>query len=493
MSNQLENKSMIFMMLSNQLAKYFGNELYSPMIYIFLSNFNFDIHLENLCYLMIPITSVIIGFGIYKLYQYYEKIKYYELKIIDTVHIRNFIKYMKTNNYLENITQHTKGDLLDMLNLKLETNIRLSYGESTDDNIKIYFHDKKHNVKGYYYFLTETLEKNIIKNKDCSENIKVSHKYIIVKLSKNIPLLQYYESIETEMENYRKNTLELFYCKIISTKTKNIKNNLFTLENHNVQIYKGDIIKEQSYYDKFFNDFFHNEKKYIMERIYKLKKNPDNRISLILHGPPGSGKTSFAYRIAKYFNRNIISFEFNKMTKVELYQIFDSPSIDDSPKSYTDCVYVFDEFDKAFFDIYERELLTKKLMENTIEKLSKPIKEDTNNEVSNYIDDSVKLSDLLELFQGVIPRNGSIVIATTNHFDKINEICPALFRPGRLTPIHFDYFNESTFQEFCNYFYNKNYPFEVPKKLNISPSELIELSDYYDFNTFVEIIQKKIR
>ena len=69
---------------------------------------------------------------------------------------------------------------------------------------------------------------------------------------------------------------------------------------------------------------------------------------------------------------------------------------------------------------------------------------DTKLDVSSDITDCTiqdegefQLEDLLEILQGPVPREGQIIIATTNKFDEIKNECPALFRPGRLTPIEF--------------------------------------------------------
>lgn len=62
-------------------------------------------------------------------------------------------------------------------------------------------------------------------------------------------------------------------------------------------------------------------------------------------------------------------------------------------------------------------------------------------------DDSFELSDLLEILQGHVPRPGQIIIATTNHFERIRKICPAMFRPDRLTPFEIGYMTRANVNE----------------------------------------------
>lgn len=66
--------------------------------------------------------------------------------------------------------------------------------------------------------------------------------------------------------------------------------------------------------------------------------------------------------------------------------------------------------------------------------------------------DEFCVKDLLEILQGVIPLRGAIVFATTNDFSKIKNICPALFRRGRLTPVEFGYLDDQTLTEITKYF-----------------------------------------
>ena len=92
-------------------------------------------------------------------------------------------------------------------------------------------------------------------------------------------------------------------------------------------------------------------------------------------------------------------------------------------------------------------------------KDSKDPKEE-GNKVTIFSDfNEFKIGDLLELLQGPVQLEGQIVIATTNHYDKIKEICPALFRPGRLTPIHFDYLDRKSLDQMSEFYFGQTFPF----------------------------------
>ena len=90
------NKNMMFMMLSNQVAKYFNNEMYSPIIYMLLSNINYDFSFQSdYIYNIITIAMILgIGYGLYKSYLYWNKIRYAELKLISSEDKNKFIEYL---------------------------------------------------------------------------------------------------------------------------------------------------------------------------------------------------------------------------------------------------------------------------------------------------------------------------------------------------------------------------------------------------------------
>jgi SpoVK/Ycf46/Vps4 family AAA+-type ATPase len=87
-----------------------------------------------------------------------------------------------------------------------------------------------------------------------------------------------------------------------------------------------------------------------------------------------------------------------------------------------------------------------------------------------------KLRDLLEIFQGPLPFESMIMIANTNKYDEIHEMCPELFRPGRLTPVYFGYINKETLQDISKYFFGKKMTGYIPEVLNIPTSQVIDVA-----------------
>ncbi len=67
--------------------------------------------------------------------------------------------------------------------------------------------------------------------------------------------------------------------------------------------------------------------------------------------------------------------------------------------------------------------------------------------------DDLTVGDLLSLFQGPGQVEGQLIFATTNRFEHIKEICPALIRPGRLTPVHFENIDKESLCDLMFHFF----------------------------------------
>ncbi len=113
-----------------------------------------------------------------------------------------------------------------------------------------------------------------------------------------------------------------------------------------------------------------------------------------------------------------------------------------------------------------------------------------------YKDDkNIELKDLLALFQSCIPREGQIIIATTNHFESMYKKIPELFRPGRLTPFKVDFLNKETITELVKYYFDKEskdpeIDLDLPENHTIPTSFLIEMAKLSDgnFKWFKQIV-----
>jgi hypothetical protein len=151
-------------------------------------------------------------------------------------------------------------------------------------------------------------------------------------------------------------------------------------------------------------------------------------------------------------------------------------------------------------DITEEEMMNRLMLEDGIDVKNNTIMEDMrdelmkkrshdnqmnsinielNNIIKSMDDDNksniLRLADLKELLQPAVPIKDRIIIATTNHYEKIKNCMPALFRSGRMSSIEFGYLDWPTLNKLTNYYFRMDMvlpPFEIC----IPTSEIIELA-----------------
>ena len=259
-----------------------------------------------------------------------------------------------------------------------------------------------------------------------------------------------------------------------------------------------EFMKTEEGYKKYLASYFSPIKNEIWKRVEKIHYNPQSIIdagqipnfNILAYGPPGSGKSTFAYRLAMTLNRHLISIDLSTCCDLPLhvvYSLFCQPYYGNrfnstEPKK---CIIILEEFDRAIFTLNQKQkkrdmMFCLPWMNNQkVEKENEKAEEKEEGRIKNF-----DLGDLLELLQGPIPNSGGIIVATTNHYEKIKEILPALFRPGRLTPIKFDYLNWDSLQELSLFYFQKELTIPKIDCINIPTSKLIDLAMNNDFETF---------
>lgn len=272
--------------------------------------------------------------------------------------------------------------------------------------------------------------KNITNQSSQSKNDKfysiTSSNHLNIKL-----FLEYLDEIRIE---YHKETIQLDTYKYFTFGKKNewIKHDINvnkTIEN----IFLGE--NKKSYIIDSINVFVNGKKLYDK---YGLSR----KISFLLYGLPGNGKSSLVYAIAKSYEKKI--YKLNIATQKEDF-------MEQVNTISNNSIILIEDIDTIKIS-HDR-----KTTETTTDKKS----------------ESLNLSDILEVLDGYCYFNECMVFMTTNHIDKLDS---ALIRPGRMDhKIEFENANKEQIIQIIKYFYNK----DISKKtlthmtMSISVSELI--------------------
>lgn len=447
--------------------------------YTFLKDYIPNVYELDWYYCIYAFVISIVVYGIYKLYIYITTKEYAIINLYDSYKIDNFTLYVeKHQEYYKLIADKNYGDidiiLETLINPPTDNNDRnkmTSLGRIVSQKLDqaIYFDDPILNIKGYYEW------KNIKKEQynDITKVTKcINVKYIVMYVlkTKDLKVDDIFKKIDKDLN--QNDQLSLCYTKVLYDGKRN--------ENHSITFYKGPLKPIDELETIYMNSFFHQEKHRLWKTIktvctdpeYYITRGQTPRISLLLHGRGGTGKSSLIYRIAQCTKRHIVSLDLRNLSKYEAYHMIQKPR-DESYKKY---ILLFEEFDISIKELYIRE--QKQLKDENYDQMIELVKSEKYEAVKIKDDktNDLRLRDLLEIFQGPIPFEQMIIMATTNKYQEIKEMCPELFRPGRLTPVHFDYINKETLQEISMYYFQQPFPDYLPDILTIPTSQIIELA-----------------
>jgi ATP-dependent 26S proteasome regulatory subunit len=259
-----------------------------------------------------------------------------------------------------------------------------------------------------------------------------------------------------------------------------------------------------------FSNIFFDGKKQLIEKIdfflqnksWYYEKGIPYSLGIGLHGPPGTGKTSFIKALANYTNRHIIVISLKTIkTKYQLEKFFFESTYNDDNENNTITwdkkILVFEDIDCIGDIILDRgtkftERKGRSRKKSPFDKSSEKAGEMKIGDILQAVCDlnetgtatvsaltkeqPITLDDILNLWDGIRETPGRILIISSNHYDKLD---PALIRPGRIDITHqLSNASHNTISEiYLHLFGNKidKTKLEKVKEYFYSPAELINI------------------
>ncbi len=239
--------------------------------------------------------------------------------------------------------------------------------------------------------------------------------------------------------------------------------------------------------NKTFENVIGPESKKLEKRIKYFDEHVDeynrrgipHKIGVLLHGMPGTGKTSLIGATTNYLQRHLILVKFDQIvTASRLRDLFFSEDIavQDSLTGQTRMMKI--PIARRIYLLEEIDALGDIVLQRTNELHGR----NDHGTISSTLPDELTLGEILDVFDGNLQNHGRVLFLTSNFPDKLDR---ALLRPGRVdVNLTFGFASRDTIQQAFEFFFNlTDHPFSFAEFSNerLTMAEVHSvLMNYYD-------------